>query len=1069
MAVRTLQLCIVFAVGLFVGPVAAITGSNRAVRADSPPSFSTLPNPLTKNNVSLRFLEEPSDMVVARGQDVTLQCAAKSTTGNLSIFWLYEGQPIPQGDPRWEIQGSQLRLLKVTGSKKSNIKSNTGEYSCLATNQVGAILSTAAKVKIGSMDKEVTISVRNWTTYESQPLLLQCNVHSTPSADIQWEINHLPLPKDKRYVPLPNGTLLIRDTKFNDSGDYRCLARNSVLKKTKYSKDLNIVISPLPLDGNISPALISFNSRPNRTALLGDTVEFFCLAAGWPLPTVQWINNKNVTLNSSSTLIVRNAHSKDSGNYTCVASNTMGRKFQTFYLDVLQKPYFNTTPESKVSPSAQTVRIECQARGTPNPKITWLKNGKPLTPDVRIKKTWNGLVFSHTVSTDTGIYQCIATNAAGRVWTAAQIEINNSQSPRPPQQVTCRPYDDDKICVTWKPPANVSLVTAYNIHSSYTVDGSEITGPEYLETNNTFRLAEDLRHSTNYTFYIRLFTNHASDHSERVTCQTGLKGFRNLDVEPVNSTAVTLKWDILSSDTLCNGTKDHYQVQWFRDGDDSHMSSVTTLDISFMISGLLPATDYQFRVIAQNNPRDELWIMYSLPDYQESENETSVSGELRAPKYLHEDSTTTTSTRVSWDRVANAKFYTVCYLPAKDDDMECTEDDFIKTYLPKYSIVKLKPNTQYFIRVRAYDSNNVPGALSQPLRIKTPLDVPSPVMDLRYTALNSSTVCVYWRQPENKNAELANYLLSYTTDKYWSLENLIELNVSVDSRKGQSCRQNDAGLISTYLTNLTTEHTYLVMVRAANAVGIGQPCAPIIVKTYELNDNPSGIVNNDAANNQKLGIILGVLLAAVCIICCITLILLRRRCLKRRAATRAHHLPPSGDYHPAVAHYTSQMGTVQVRMEQPSAVDEHEIEQLVPEEHVSHIPPAAPERFDTKGASDLPNGCVNGVRKYSHMNGHGVNGAVHITENPQYYAFECNGNLAKNKSEPLLSHYEEDSNSNVKSAKFYGFHRLINDPNDKYKERSKSKSDELNCTQLTFLDDSINSQRRLSPLLEPNG
>lgn len=95
--------------------------------------------------------------------------------------------------------------------------------------------------------------------------------------------------------------------------------------------------------------------------------------------------------------------------------------------------------------------------------------------------------------------------------------------------------------------------------------------------------------------------------------------------------------------------------------------------------------------------------------------------------------------------------------------------------------------------------------------------------------------------------------------------------------------------------------------------------------------------------------------------------------------------------------------------------------------------------------------------------------------------------MAKNKSEPLLRHYEEDSNSNVKPSKFYDFYKLF-DTSKKYKEsphrspyksgnfctaHSKSigscKDDSLNSTQLTFLDDSIASQRRLSPLLEPNG
>lgn len=51
-------------------------------------------------------------------------------------------------------------------------------------------------------------------------------------------------------------------------------------------------------------------------------------------------------------------------------------------------------------------------------------------------------------------------------------------------------------------------------------DGSEVAGPEYLN-EDTFKLARGLKHSTNYTFYVRLYSNHASDHSEKVTCQPG--------------------------------------------------------------------------------------------------------------------------------------------------------------------------------------------------------------------------------------------------------------------------------------------------------------------------------------------------------------------------------------------------------------------------------------------------------------------------------------------------------------------------------------------------------------------
>lgn len=65
------------------------------------------------------------------------------------------------------------------------------------------------------------------------------------------------------------------------------------------------------------------------------------------------------------------------------------------------------------------------------------------------------------------------------------------------------------------------------------------------------------------------------------------------------------------------------------------------------------------------------------------------------------------------------------------------------------------------------------------------------------------------------------------------------------------------GLVSTFLTNLSIEHTYLVMVRAANEVGLGQPCPPIVVKTFEniKTDNPGEKFNGteEVEDNRTLG------------------------------------------------------------------------------------------------------------------------------------------------------------------------------------------------------------------------
>lgn len=48
-------------------------------------------------------------------------------------------------------------------------------------------------------------------------------------------------------------------------------------------------------------------------------------------------------------------------------------------------PSFVERPESLTRPRAGTARFVCQAEGIPVPKISWLKNGKKIHSNGRIK------------------------------------------------------------------------------------------------------------------------------------------------------------------------------------------------------------------------------------------------------------------------------------------------------------------------------------------------------------------------------------------------------------------------------------------------------------------------------------------------------------------------------------------------------------------------------------------------------------------------------------------------------------------------------------------------------------
>lgn len=50
-----------------------------------------------------------------------------------------------------------------------------------------------------AMGREFLEQPKDTIVQQHQPLLLKCQIHSIPAANVQWERNNLPLPQSTRY------------------------------------------------------------------------------------------------------------------------------------------------------------------------------------------------------------------------------------------------------------------------------------------------------------------------------------------------------------------------------------------------------------------------------------------------------------------------------------------------------------------------------------------------------------------------------------------------------------------------------------------------------------------------------------------------------------------------------------------------------------------------------------------------------------------------------------------------------------------------------------------------------
>ncbi|GLV44105.1 roundabout 1 [Carabus blaptoides fortunei] len=1030
------------------------------------------------------IVQDPQDVTVAKGQPATLRCVVNSSEPDYTVTWLHGTEFILPNDTRRQVlEDGSLYIRKVAGKK---FNTTEGQYSCFVRNKFGALLSSPAQLRIAMLAKEFSQQPQDDSVKMTQPVVLPCQLHSTPDAVVQWERNSNPLPQSTRYVPLPSGDLLITMAQNSDAGSYRCIVLNVVTKKNRTSVEGRLYVLPTP-DTLHPPQLLTVNRQLNITAHMGTQLVLYCVATGWPTPTIRWIYNASAVLGNSSILRISKVNVTNAGPYMCTAQNSAGQTSQIFHVNVVQMPSFNSTPMSKSFPSARMVKLDCQANGIPKPTIRWMKNGMPLLVEGRFKPMPYGLLISHTFSTDSGIYQCIAENTVGRIWSAAQLIANLSAThPAPPVNVRCNSYNRTSICLQWDPSPN-GLVIVYSIHSFH----AGKMEPESI-TNATYYLAKGLLPETNYTFYIRGYTNEASDPSNTITCQTVLMGSRNLQLKAASHTALRADWTTLSSDTPCGGVAE-YKLQWrrFRHASNNvqHVS-----ENHYIIKGLIPTQRYEVRVQTSGNEDDDLpWTDYTMPNRNgltdnSSANEgadtilPNLNRTVMPPVQLEAEPVSPYSINLTWrdprhatDRLVGG-YYMICYTEVK---LQHSCDNYVKSTTTSYEIKNLNPYTLYEFKVRSHNLDGNYGTFSQAVECRTVESAPASITNLMSRLENSTSVCLRWRIPNASNGQLQGYVISYSLLNQ-SLDQWPTIFLPVDKANLQSCWRSSADTVSMHLTPLEPGREYKVVVRARNRAGLSAANEPVIVRTTTgplptfIPTLPPHQSNNtdELHHNQKLGIIVGIGIALMCIVACITCMIFRRRCLKARALERARLYAPRTTNGQSAGNTSLSVSAATVpapcqsfesgdHLHRPRTDEVHELQCLVTVDPATtsasstHIPPLPHSHLDTKGGVSYPNGHLNGLKFVA--NGHVPNGNMHITENPQYEPYDCNG------------HYD-----NVNSES----HQLLDTERNPIVtvDDSLLLNDSFNATQLTSLDESLPRPpslstvlRTVSPVLDPNG
>lgn len=215
------------------------------------------------------------------------------------------------------------------------------------------------------------------------------------------------------------------------------------------------------------------NSRANE----GDTLDLAAKLEGYPFPTVTWFKD-NRPLPASNRLVpnhnfnsgivslkISDVQMGDAGNYTAFAQNRAGQD-QTFcsvlvveipaidskpmikpdafkYLEApketkrpdetdranYQPPMFVIPLSNTKAEEGAPIQLACRVEGYPKPKITWLKDGRPLPAANRFTSNYDlntGVVtlrISDAQTNDVGFFLAIAENEVGADQTSCNVSI----------------------------------------------------------------------------------------------------------------------------------------------------------------------------------------------------------------------------------------------------------------------------------------------------------------------------------------------------------------------------------------------------------------------------------------------------------------------------------------------------------------------------------------------------------------------------------------------------------------------------------------------------------------------
>ncbi|XP_051943517.1 receptor-type tyrosine-protein phosphatase S-like isoform X7 [Hippocampus zosterae] len=479
-------------------------------------------------------------------------------------------------------------------------------------------------------------------------------------------------------------------------------------------------------------------------------------------------------------------------------------------------PQFTKIPTDQIGVSGGVASFVCQATGNPKPVVYWNKKGKKVNSQ-RIETIefddGAGAVLRIQplrAPRDENTYECVARNSAGELSVTAKLAIIRedllpfgfpSIDMGPQLKVVERTRTATMLCaasgipdpeISWfkdflpvEPRTSQGRIKQLR-SGALQIENSEETDQgkyECVATNS-----QGVRYSSPANLYVRGATGTLRRVPPRFSILPSNHeimpgGSVNITCVAVGSPMPYVKWMVASEDLTPEDEmpigRNVLELKGVRESANYTCVAMSSL-------GIIEATA---QVLVKTLPKPP---------------GTPVVTE-----------TTATSVTITWDsgNPDPVSYYIIQYRAKGPDSKYETVDSITTT---RYSIGGLYPNTEYEIRVSAFNSIGQ-GPPSVRVDARTGEQAPaSPPKNVQAHIISQNTVMVRWEEPEEPNGKVKGYRVYYTMDpsrpmNEWKIHNV------QDS-------------VITTIQSLVTSETYTLQVLAFTSVGDGPFSDPIHVK-----------------------------------------------------------------------------------------------------------------------------------------------------------------------------------------------------------------------------------------------